>query len=129
MTAFFRRDHTKCRTLLVGKTDGLHCWIQRECAEPYAREEVLESGFSRLLSKTGPGATWKEGVLEIQFCQPFDMLIDAVAIVEAKHTARQKSRTENLSLSNSARDTNETPDSVLAGRFEDWLPDMDSNHD
>jgi hypothetical protein len=68
-------------------------------------------------------------VLEIQFCQPFDMLIDAVAIVEAKHAARQKSRTENLSLSNSASDTNETPDSVLASRFEDWLPDMDSNHD
>jgi hypothetical protein len=59
----------------------------------------------------------------------FDMLIDAVAVVEAKQAARQKSRTENLSHSNSASDTNDTPDSVLAGRFEDWLPDMDSNHD
>ena len=73
MTAFFRRDHTKCRTLLVGKTDGLHCWIQRECAEPYAREEVLESGFSRLLPKLalelrGRKVCWRFSSVSLSTC-------------------------------------------------------------
>ena len=92
-------------------------------------DKQVPSEKRRLLNCVMSGATWKEGALEIQFRQPFDMLIDAVAIVEAKQAARPKSTTENPLLSNSASDTNESPNGVLAGRFEDWLPDMDSNHD
>ncbi len=61
----------------------------------------------KLLELVIEGAIWKEGQLELALHEPF----------------------KTLALSNPASSTKEGPGGTSQAKFEDWLPDMDSNHD
>ena len=65
----------------------------------------------KLLELVVDGADWKEGRLEVTLHEPFRTLSSLGA------------------RSNSASSTKDEAKAASERKFEDWLPDMDSNHD
>jgi site-specific DNA recombinase len=83
----------------------------------------------RLLNCVMSAASWKDGSLTIEFRQPFDMLLDATPAVEERQSAEENFRTENRRLSNFVNASKHGANGGPNGRFENWLPGMDSNHE
>ena len=74
------------------------------CRE-FERQNIREQ--HKLLELVVEGASWKEGRLEVTLHEPF----------------------RTLARSNSAGSTKDEAKGASEPKFEDWLPDMDSNHD
>lgn len=92
-------------------------------------DKQVPSEKRRLLNCVLAPSSWKNGTLVPEFRQPFDMLIDAKAKVEEKLANRPVSGERESSLSNFATATNDGANWQSRTKKEDWLPDMDSNHD
>jgi site-specific DNA recombinase len=88
-----------------------------------------DSEKRKLLNCVMERAVWKGATLTVEFRQPFDMLLDAASVAEAKQSVPLNSRTRKTSPSNSANGRKQEPNGDSTGRFENWLPGMDSNHD
>jgi site-specific DNA recombinase len=80
----------------------------------------------RLLDCVMSGASLKDSALTIEFRQPFDMLLDATIAVEKEQAAAENSGTENGRLSNSANTSKHEANAHSKGRFENWLPLVDT---
>jgi site-specific DNA recombinase len=83
----------------------------------------------KLLNCLMERAVWKGGALAIEFRQPFDMLLDAAAVAEAKRSARANAGTRKSLPSNWATTRKQGENEASVARFEDWLPSQDSNLD
>ena len=92
-------------------------------------DKQVPSEKRRLLNCVLAASSWKNGELAAEFRQPFDMLIDAKAKVEEKVVIEAVSGDRKTSLSNFATSTNDGANWQSHTQKEDWLPDMDSNHD
>ena len=79
--------------------------LARGAADLFDRQTAEEK--RRLLNYVLSNCSWKNGRLEASFKQPFDMLA-----VAAEATTKEEAVAEGPT-----------------GRFENWLPGMDSNHD
>jgi site-specific DNA recombinase len=101
--------------------------LAQRAGDLFDKQPLLEK--RRLLSCVMSAASWKDGCLAIELRQPFDMLLDANMAVQDKHSLEGNSRTESEPLSNSASTVKQGANGDPGGRFEDWLPGMDSNHD
>jgi site-specific DNA recombinase len=92
-------------------------------------DKQVPSEMRRLLNCVLAASSWKNGALVAEFRQPFDMLIDAKAKVEEKVAIEAVSEDRKSSLSNFVNETNDGANWQSRTQKEDWLPDMDSNHD
>ena len=101
--------------------------LSRNMHRLFAKQPAEEK--RRLLDFVVSNCAWKGGSLTPEFRQPFDMLIDAKAAVSANAIPESADETQTQQLSNSATPTKDGAVGTSDRRFENWLPDMDSNHD
>jgi site-specific DNA recombinase len=101
--------------------------LAQRAAELFERQPANEK--RRLLNCVISAASWKDGSMMVEFRQPFDILLNAAATVQLTRSMPEDIQTQESSLSNSVNLSIKGTNGNSGGRFENWLPDMDSNHD